>query len=403
MGNAPRRRRAHLDLAPRGHPGVRQHPTREHTARSRCTSRSGSRSSRPACACSAARCDPAFPSLRGPVPRPCRGACAVAGAAVASVDVAIHAVPAAAQSARPRSRSPNRAHGSRPVPDSSWSSTRPTCPPGAQVALTVHDALQSRTAFDASIDGDNLPPTRDRADVRLRRARGRPGNRETAARVPDQRTRRQRRVPARGRPPQRHRRVARALRDPRGRGPGRCRRHADRRPAAQPRVGVAAAGRARVPRGRRRAPINPTTLARPGAERTARPSGHPAGGEPRRAAHAGPEPRDPRRVELAGDEVPRARARSDGHPFDAPPQPGAGRTLRAARPPVARTRRPRGRGHHQQRHPTERALRVASRPSRASSTPTSTRAPRCPDRSTRRRSPPCRARACASSSSRAPR
>ena len=35
-------------------------------------------------------------------------------------------------------------------------------PPGAQVAVTVHDALTSRTAFDASIDGNNLPPTRDR-------------------------------------------------------------------------------------------------------------------------------------------------------------------------------------------------------------------------------------------------
>jgi hypothetical protein len=38
-------------------------------------------------------------------------------------------------------------------------------PAGAQVALTVHDALQSRTGFDASIDGDNLPPTRDRRTV----------------------------------------------------------------------------------------------------------------------------------------------------------------------------------------------------------------------------------------------
>jgi hypothetical protein len=35
-------------------------------------------------------------------------------------------------------------------------------PAGAQVAVTTHDALTSRTAFDASIDGTNLPPTRDR-------------------------------------------------------------------------------------------------------------------------------------------------------------------------------------------------------------------------------------------------
>jgi hypothetical protein len=35
-------------------------------------------------------------------------------------------------------------------------------PPGSQVAVTVHDALRSRTAFDDSIDGGSLPPTRDR-------------------------------------------------------------------------------------------------------------------------------------------------------------------------------------------------------------------------------------------------
>jgi hypothetical protein len=35
-------------------------------------------------------------------------------------------------------------------------------PAGSEVALTVHDALQSRTAFTSSIDGTNLPPTRVR-------------------------------------------------------------------------------------------------------------------------------------------------------------------------------------------------------------------------------------------------
>jgi len=35
-------------------------------------------------------------------------------------------------------------------------------PAGAQVALTVHDGLGSRTAFDASVAGTNLPPTRER-------------------------------------------------------------------------------------------------------------------------------------------------------------------------------------------------------------------------------------------------
>jgi hypothetical protein len=35
-------------------------------------------------------------------------------------------------------------------------------PAGAEVAVTVHDGLQSRTAFDDSVEGQNLPPTRDR-------------------------------------------------------------------------------------------------------------------------------------------------------------------------------------------------------------------------------------------------
>jgi hypothetical protein len=35
-------------------------------------------------------------------------------------------------------------------------------PAGAQVAITAHDAVGSRSAFDASVSGANLPPTRDR-------------------------------------------------------------------------------------------------------------------------------------------------------------------------------------------------------------------------------------------------
>jgi hypothetical protein len=35
-------------------------------------------------------------------------------------------------------------------------------PPGAEVALTAHDPLQSRTAFDASVSGSSLPPSRER-------------------------------------------------------------------------------------------------------------------------------------------------------------------------------------------------------------------------------------------------
>jgi hypothetical protein len=40
-------------------------------------------------------------------------------------------------------------------------------PAGAEVAVTVHDALQSRTAFDDSVDGGNLPTTRDRPTFRF--------------------------------------------------------------------------------------------------------------------------------------------------------------------------------------------------------------------------------------------
>ncbi len=38
-------------------------------------------------------------------------------------------------------------------------------PPGSEVALTVHDALQSRTAFDESVNGGSLPPTRELTKV----------------------------------------------------------------------------------------------------------------------------------------------------------------------------------------------------------------------------------------------
>ena len=37
--------------------------------------------------------------------------------------------------------------------------------PGSEVALTVHDALQSRTAFDGSVSGGSLPPTRELTKV----------------------------------------------------------------------------------------------------------------------------------------------------------------------------------------------------------------------------------------------
>jgi Family of unknown function (DUF6049) len=38
-------------------------------------------------------------------------------------------------------------------------------PAGSEVSLTVHDPLQSRTAFDDSVNGGRLPPTRELSDV----------------------------------------------------------------------------------------------------------------------------------------------------------------------------------------------------------------------------------------------
>ena len=35
-------------------------------------------------------------------------------------------------------------------------------PPGSRVVLTVHDPLESRTAFDESVTGGGLPPSRTR-------------------------------------------------------------------------------------------------------------------------------------------------------------------------------------------------------------------------------------------------
>ena len=145
---------------------------------------------------------------------------------------------------------------------------------------------------------------------------------------PTSRHRRQRRVPARGRPAERERRLARALRHPRRGRARRRRRRADRRRAAAGGVGVAAAGRPRATSGNAVAPINPTTLA--DLEPTGR-LGRQAtqlGGEPRRAAHARAQPRDARRVERArGQESPDAGGRRRRDPQRRPvgPPPGAHR------------------------------------------------------------------------------
>jgi hypothetical protein len=96
------------------------------------------------------------------VTRRARWFAAVVLAALATAGAAIVAVPASAQTGAPSfilaGQSPWIAPGAGFV--MRFSAT--DVPPGAQVALTVHDALGSRTAFDDSIDGGSLPPTRDR-------------------------------------------------------------------------------------------------------------------------------------------------------------------------------------------------------------------------------------------------
>jgi hypothetical protein len=75
---------------------------------------------------------------------------------------AIAAAPVAAQSASPTFTLARQSAWIAPGGGFVMGFDAADVPPGAQVALTVHDALQSRTAFDASIGGNNLPPTRDR-------------------------------------------------------------------------------------------------------------------------------------------------------------------------------------------------------------------------------------------------
>jgi hypothetical protein len=82
-----------------------------------------------------------------------------------AVFVAVGAAPAAAQSAAPTFTLARQSAWIAPGGGFIMGFDATNVPPGAQVALTVHDGLQSRTAFDASINGDNLPPTRDRRTV----------------------------------------------------------------------------------------------------------------------------------------------------------------------------------------------------------------------------------------------
>ena len=154
-GHARRRRQPRLDLEARRAPRVRQHPAREPPRRSRCTSRSASRSSRRASASSAGRCDAGARSVAG---RVLAAATLVAGAAM----VAGAASPARAQTATPSfvlaGQSPWVAPGTGFV----MRFQSANVPAGAEVALTVHDPLESRTAFDDSVNGGSLPPSRER-------------------------------------------------------------------------------------------------------------------------------------------------------------------------------------------------------------------------------------------------
>ena len=86
-------------------------------------------------------------------------------AALTLSSVAVSAAPVAAQTTAPATPKFQLAAQSpwiAPGADFVMRFDTADVPPGTQVALTVHDALQSRTAFDASIGGGNLPPTRAR-------------------------------------------------------------------------------------------------------------------------------------------------------------------------------------------------------------------------------------------------
>lgn len=83
-------------------------------------------------------------------------------AALVLSSAAVIAAPAGAQSAAPAFTLARQSPWVAPGKGFVMGFDATNVPAGAYVALTVHDALQSRTAFDASIDGENLPPTRDR-------------------------------------------------------------------------------------------------------------------------------------------------------------------------------------------------------------------------------------------------
>jgi hypothetical protein len=87
---------------------------------------------------------------------------AVLLAALVVTSAAVGAGPGAAQSAAPSFTLAGQSPWVAPDAGFVMRFAAADVPPGSQVALTVHDALRSRTAFDDSVDGGSLPPTRDR-------------------------------------------------------------------------------------------------------------------------------------------------------------------------------------------------------------------------------------------------
>ena len=293
----------------------------------------------------------------------------------------------------PPSRRPRRAQAAVPsfalaaqspwvAPDGTFlmSFQAANVPPGSRVVLTVHDPLESRTAFDESVSGGGLPPSRNLTpfafdelptDANGHRILLYPTNAISSSGV----------YPLEVDLRSASRRVARPLRHPRrGRAPGR-RRRAHLRNTPPGGLGLATPSRTRL-RGQRGGAGQREHARRPPADGPARPPGERARGEPRRAAHAGAQSRDPRRVEHARGPVTGPGGGRRRRPERGPAQPGAHRSVRPPRPARHPAERPRRR-----REPAAGVgVRTRGRRrSRPSSVPISTPAPRCPAPSTSRR------------------
>ena len=235
-----------------------------------------------------------------------------------------------------------RADRARPAAVAHRRSTR-----ASAAAASRRRATSRRSAFDA------LPVDADRSD--------------RCSCYPTAGTRDERGVPARGRPAQRDRRVAGALRHPRRGRAGRRRRRADRRRAAAGGVGVAA--RRPTP------PTSPDGRHNPTDARRPRSSTAGSGARPRSSRRTPTCPLtlapSPETLEawdaLVGKQSPELAAGAAIRSAAAVgPQPGAHRTVRAPRPAVD----PRAAASAASVEPA--SSRAASPRSRRSSAPTST-------------------------------